>query len=43
MSEGLPELPIQLCLNRVNELDDKIVWTTALETEMDGGLVKVVT
>lgn len=32
----LSEIPIQLCLNKVNELDDKIVWTPALEPETDG-------
>lgn len=37
MSEYLSELPVQLCLNKVNELDDKIVWTTVLEMETDGG------
>lgn len=40
----LSEIPIQLCLNKVNELDDKIVWTPALEPETDGRKkMKVVT
>lgn len=37
MSECLSELPVQLCLNKVNELDDKIVRTTVLDMETDAG------
>lgn len=33
--ECLSEPPVQLCLTKVNELDDKIVWTIILELETD--------
>ncbi len=36
MHECLSETPVQLCLNKVNEPDDKIVWTTVLELQTDG-------
>lgn len=36
VDECLSEPPVHLCLNKVNELDDKIVWTTKLNLETDG-------